>query len=253
MLRYFLCFITLTLSLNSLKAYCYEFIVLESTQDTYIKGQLFSSNEPITLDDNKTISVIGDDGNLVLINGPFTGRVGDKRTNEKRTEGGVGSKLSAFMTSLSMLLTSKQETQLGATRSLSLNGIGDFTDNLDPWMIDITQEGHKCVNNTLPLLRRLNEEASVITFTSMLNNSSQQLHIPRGSAKIQWPSKLAVKDKDKYQVQLASSYKTHEIVFHKSKQGFKNPTFAAIWMAGKGCQQQANNMLSTLQVHQVIE
>jgi asparagine synthetase B (glutamine-hydrolysing) len=87
----------------------------------------------------------------------------------------------------------------------------------------------------------------------MLNNTQQQLHTSPGSEKVQWPSKLAIKDKDKYQVQLASSYKTHEIVFHKTKQDFKNPTFSALWMAYKGCHQQANTMISTLRVNQVIE
>lgn len=237
MRRYLLLINTLALSLASLFVQCNEYVVLESTHDTYVKGQLLSSKESLTLDKNQTMNVIGDDGNLVLIKGLFSGIIGDVSTKNEQSKDSVINKLSTFMTSLLMLLTSKQETQLVAARSLSIKGTGGFTDNLDPWMIEITHKGHKCVNKTLPLLKRINEGTSVITLTYMLNNTQQQIHTSPGSEK----------------VQLASSYKTHEIVFHKTKQDFKNPTFSALWMADKGCHQQANIMISTLRVNQVIE
>jgi hypothetical protein len=237
MRRYLLLINTLALSLASLFVQCNEYVVLESTHDTYVKGQLLSSKESLTLDKNQTMNVIGDDGNLVLIKGLFSGIIGDVSTKNEQSKDSVINKLSTFMTSLLMLLTSKQETQLVAARSLSIKGTGGFTDNLDPWMIEITHKGHKCVNKTLPLLKRINEGTSVITLTYMLNNTQQQIHTSPGSEK----------------VQLASSYKTHEIVFHKTKQDFKNPTFSALWMAYKGCHQQANTMISTLRVNQVIE
>ncbi|MBL4941635.1 MAG: hypothetical protein JKY81_08220 [Colwellia sp.] len=241
-------FLTISFAINS-----QQFVVLESSIQSYKKGQIVNSATQITLDKNTELTLISEQGKLIKIKGSYDGIIGDDVTLNHEKNGVA--KGASLIDSLSMLLMKNQKQSLGAARSLE--GISTENDAINtlkkPWAIDVNATGDQCSLNRQTLLWRNNNVASVV-LKQKLKDTIATVHWKAGDAYSQWPKTIHREDKQIYQLIVSGDYQVKEITLHLFNVEVNSEKInQALWMTKRGCYPQASLLLSSIEMDQIID
>ena len=209
-----------------------KLIVLDARGGGLKAGMSIDSNSNVTLKEGELVTVIGPKGNSVVLKGPFNGPVLAK------SESGLDAKQA-----LSALVATRD------ARSTAVGVIRAGTDAVkipEPWLIDVTRPGPRCLLEGEPPVWWRPDASKVQHFTLYPIDRSWK-------ADIGWAA-----GQDRQTAPALSRYEGANVFFiRQNEQEFAislnvipksvdNDLVLSAWMLEKGCLQQADALLAGL-------
>ena len=214
-----------------------DMVIVGSTDPAFVPGAIVDGGAPLTLAADQTITLIGADGAVVTLNGPF--EQAPVSVVNRTQPGDPG-----LVVALGALLTERENSTavLGVVRSATATA--EIEPLPDPWAVNVDRSGTRCMRPDL------------VTFWRMDATAAADLRIsaPRSgrSAEVNWPAgtnQLAVdgaafRDRQTYMLSLDG----HEVALtmHVLPNAVGGLAEQAAWMAEAGCEAQALALLDSV-------
>lgn len=202
-------------------------------------GQMIGADKDVSLPKDGEIVLLGSDGKIVRVKGPFSGKITSAaRASANAADGAKAGRLEkiANMISEHRALT---ET-LGTSRSSPLKGAAESG---DPWMVRLGRSGARCVRPDAAMFWRTNVSSdarlSIIGAQVAVKNKPW----PAGQHQMPVPKEM-LRDQELYTV-LINNRQVDMTIFVLPDSA-RNPAQIAAWMAGKVCDKQAILYLKSL-------
>ena len=211
-----------------------QMVVISSSGTPIEPGAVIDASKAIKLSEGASMTLISPDGSPMTISGPYSGKV-----KVKNAMGGDSKVISALA---NLFADQKKSTaSLGAVRSATS---GSDQAAPEPWLVSVENSGDRCIRSgdVATLWRSSASSASSFALAGPYKKSKPQ-QWPAGKDRVNVPASF-FRSGQTYKAQLGS--KVVELTMHVAKNDFKNKAEAAVWMAQKGCSQQAFSLLSTL-------
>jgi hypothetical protein len=123
----------------------------------------------------------------------------------------------------------------------------------NPWLVDVnTTKRFYCIapayNVILWRPSSDSQSASTLLIKHTRTGKIVKIRWPAYQKSLKWPSNLPVRYGDTYkiEVQTRSNSSIKKLVLHKLPIGLPTKSHKVVWMVGRGCIQQANQLLSRL-------
>jgi len=209
-----------------------KLMVLEARGGGLKTGMSIDSETPITLKEGERVTVIGPDGKSTVIKGPFSG--------EPLPKGGVAADPKQALAALV------------ATRDARTSSVGVIRAGTDavkipePWLIDITRPGPRCLlEGDLPVWWRP-ESASADSFTVFPVDRSWRADFSweAGQGAQQVPPLSRFEGPNVFVIRQGEA--EYAISLNVIPRGIDNSMVLSSWMLEKGCIQQADSLLNEL-------
>lgn len=211
-----------------------EMVVLKSTSAALKEGSVIDGARPLKLAAGTSVTLIGADGSVVRLTGPYDG------TPAKARSPGAGNR--GIVKALGAILSERKVStaSLGVLRSTGGSG-GPLA---DPWMVNVDGSGIRCIRRDIVVLWRGDATAD------------QRLTITRAkigmTAQAQWAAGDSVlpvsgrkfKDSARYTVERGG--RRVELTMRVMPGDLTGVPQQAAWMADVGCKQQALALLDTI-------
>ena len=216
-------------------AFAGQLVIIDSTVPELASGQILDSSKPLNLGAGAQITVIGEDGKVTTLKGPYSGAPGGKAAPAGDT---------GLVASLSRLIEGqgKQSATLGVMRGLT-RGVPP-----DAWVIDISRSGTHCVREgSVPRLwRRQASRAITLEIKVLPYGDKVSVDWAAGADALVWPDSVALKDGGGYLVKKAKGMTATRLTVRMVPPDFPSDAHRVVWMANKGCHRQAKTLLAGL-------
>lgn len=123
----------------------------------------------------------------------------------------------------------------------------------DPWLVDVnTTKRFYCIapSSNVILWRPQSDSQSASTLLIKHTRTSRVVKViwPAYKTSLKWPSNLPVKYGDTYKIEVKtrSNSSIKKLVLHQLPIGLPTKSHQVVWMVGRGCIQQAHQLLSRL-------
>lgn len=208
-----------------------SWVVMQSRGPAYKSGASLEGSTVLTLKEGEKLTVINPSGVSVTLKGPYTGPVAPPSS--------AASSMDAKQ-ALSTLVASREarSSAVGVIRAG-----GSVAKLPDPWLIDVTYPGARCLRESTPLVWWRPHSTEEAGFTLHPVDRSWSMHFTWavGEDKIQAP---AVSKFDGLNVFfIRHPDQEMAINLHSLPRSIDNPLVLVAWMLEKGCQQQADALL----------
>ena len=209
-------------------------VVLKVTGATMKPGDKIPGSQQLKLTDGQTVSLIGPDGKLILLKGPYEGPAA-KVTDVQ----------SASVTDMlgPLVASAKVET---ATPGVIRNA-AEAGPESTPWVLDTSKGGDFCVHQAVDydLWRADNAAAETVTIQPANGASPPVLvQFDAHKSRAALPDSMTFVDGAKYK--LTGAGKTTEITAHTVPETVPLDRTAAAWFMSDHCEAQAKALLKTL-------
>lgn len=226
-------FFTLTLSSNNLMASDNDLVVVEARGVSLTPGQMIDGSKPLVLKDGQTVSLLAVSGLMIKLKGPF-----DKAP--------ISDQPTAAADVLSAIQSVATQKAAKLDRAGVVRGAAPEQTPPEPFVLDISHPGKRCVVNADQLVLWRSEKSEATTVTVQPSDRSWKI-------KEAWP---ADQDRLPLTVKNLSSKKQTDLVVKLDKEVritvltlpdvLKNPAMQAAWMSEEGCDHQAIALLNSL-------
>ncbi|HEV2676328.1 MAG TPA: hypothetical protein VGV37_17515 [Aliidongia sp.] len=196
-------------------------------------GDKVPGTQILKLTDGQSVSLIGSDGKMILLKGPYDGPAA--RVAEVKT---------ASVTDMLQPLFSKAKVETampGVIRTATEAG-PDST----PWVLDVSKGGDFCVYQTIgyDLWRADNGAAETVTIQSLDHPATPVLiQFDAHKSRAALPDSLSFADGEKYK--LSGAGRTTEITAHVVPETVPQDRTAAAWFMTDNCESQARALLKS--------
>jgi len=209
-------------------------VVLKVTGVAMKPGDKIPGSQQLTLTDGQTVTLIGPDGKMILLKGPYAGpaaKVTDVKT--------------ASVTDMlaPLVAAAKVET---ATPGVIRNA-AEAGPESTPWVLDSSKGGDFCVHQAVDydLWRADNGAAETMTIQPVGSSGTPVLvQFEAHKSRAALPDSLTFVDGAKYK--LTGAGKTTEITAHTVPETVPLDRTAAAWFMSDHCEVQAKALLKTL-------
>jgi hypothetical protein len=213
-----------------------QLVVIKSSSPSYSVGKILDQAQALKLGAGKDLTVVGEDGKVTKLTGPFSGVLNTNSNAPSTPED------SRMVATLSRLVSKGSDGKdiVGTMRSAPGKGSND------PWVINLRRWGDHCVQAGKARFWRVKSPKKA-KFKIRENWRGGKLAIakwPRKTAEINWPKKLPLTDGAKYRVKV-SGLPAKVITTHLMP-NLPTPAHQVAWMSESGCEEQALNLLKTL-------
>jgi len=194
-------------------------------------GQKITATTVLDLPAGAEVRAVTEETKVLVVTGPFHGRLAGLRDGPA----------SGLLAALQSLLLARQGSIAALIR-------GETPAAIDPWVIDLTTGGPKCLRDVAGtrLWQPEPPEATSIFFTT--KTGRLLVPWPEHSETISWPADLPLAEGGSYQVEIPDR-KLHRLFStHFAPHPFDGPLPAAAWMLSNQCNAQALALLDTLPV-----
>lgn len=234
-----------TLLLAAPAAFAGEFVVIESPQELFAAGQVIAGSERITVPASVTLTVIGDDGEVLRLAGPFTGNLD---TAAGRRSKAAGSEPSVVQTISRLLQTANPPEEKALLTVRGGIGTGGVKLAQPGVAIDIQRSGTYCVTpGSRPVLTR--DEAAAfrtVVLTEAASGASATVPFAAFSTSEPWPEAVPLANGLTYRIGHAGDPVGQTFVLRAMPDGFPNDGRRIAWLAEHECADQAIKLLNTL-------
>ncbi len=197
----------------------------------------------VTLPGGAEATFMAADGQVVRVLGPYTGPA-----ESGAASGGVAKNTLTALASL--MEKSAEKSTLGATRAIGFPAPKSYAGG-DPWVIDASHGGTRCVFADHPAKIWLDLPATPATLTLEDEKSHAKIDIPwpMGQDRVDWPAELPLVGGDHYAVTTSTG---HRKLLVKLLPAAASPGAASIAAAGAGCAAQATAIAKDLKPTKTI-
>ena len=209
-----------------------KLIVIDARAAGIKAGQRLDSAKPITLKEGERITVIGPDGKTITLRGRYSGKIK------------VARKASNRKGALAALINTRnaRTSSVGVVR-----GASDAAALPDPWFVDISRDGERCLLE--------GEQTNWWRPDNTTEQKFSMLPVDRSwRADFTWKvgsDLMAIPKIDEFERQsvvlVRMNGKEYPISINMLPADLNNDFILASWMIEKGCVQQADALLKTLE------
>ena len=210
-----------------------ELIVVEARGIALQAGQVLDDTQKLTLTEGQRVTLIAANGNTLKLRGPY----------DQAPAAAAGSEAN-LGTALAALLVQKQTrtSEVGVTRA------GPEAGELpDPWVLDITRPGNLCIRDGVPIVvwRPEAKRAANLSINSTDKSWKVITQWPSGVDRLTLPLRFPAKNRATYLVELGAIRAA--VTLHTIPATVDQDKMRAGWMIEKGCAEQANALIKTIQ------
>ncbi len=205
------------------------------------KGDILDGAHEIALPAGARLVLMDASGRTVALEGPFRGVPGGKPSG---TGPGVLQRLSAMVMPGA---AAERGTSIGAVRDVTARDIRRRDRPADPWVVDVSAPGDRCVRRGTPRVWRRDTSADQ-TLVMRREPSSDWVRVPwpASQATVPWPHDLSRADGARYRVMLEGPLSTRFITLHVARARFANDAARLAWLYESGCRDQADVLIDRL-------
>lgn len=205
-----------------------DYVIMERDGDvTYEIGDVVDGNDPVSLPDSSSLTLVSSSGEKIRVEGPFVGALGSVGdSSSEQTNVPIRSLANLF----------RAQAEWAATHRL-VRSLGEEP-NADPWVFDIDWNSAYCYRNPgdAALWRRKAVSAGVVEIS--VSGDRIDANWPKGANKLEWPADMPISVGDQYSLRLGTEDKRF-IEFKKLPQDLPTRAHMAGWMADNACDDQA--------------
>jgi hypothetical protein len=220
-----------------------EHVVLESNAPRYAAGDILADDAAIVLESGQTVVLAAENGDLIRVEGPFSGRP------QGSTPAGIDLRQAVRQ------LVGGSETELAG-----LGGVRGRADSADaahvedmrpsPWLIHAELTGSQCYVEDRPteIWRNETGDGAEFEIREVATSRTATIRWPAGSHETRWPADLPPRSGEVYlvrrtdQLRSGTSIKVYSLEPGAADNGYA----AAAWLAARGCTDQARLALAKL-------
>ena len=176
---------------------------------------------------------------VILIRGPFEGMIGDVTEDKEKN---------LLLRALAAVLKAREALSSVITRGEDSVGISQ------PWMIDITTGGAKCVSGTdeAILWQPAPQRRTSVFLSATELGVRKRLLWPRDQSTVAWPTAVPIVEDVRYLVDLRGLKISRTFKLHIAHEPFRDTLSATTWMLSNDCDAQALLLLSDLPVEREV-
>lgn len=224
--------LSLALGLCSVAASASTLIVIDSRAPGLKAGQKIDSNTPITLKEGERVTVIGPDGKSITLRGKFSGPPLGK---------------SPVATDPTRALAALINTRNARTSSVGVvRGATDAAPLPDPWLIDISRAGERCMKAGSQAIWWRPDGAQAQKFTVLPVDRSwvADFEWNAGETMMEVPALASFDSQTIFVMRVGDQ--EYPVSVNIVPNDLDNDLILASWMLEKGCVQQADALLKTV-------
>lgn len=231
--------LSLTVALTALAGFAQAepLVVIESTVAALAPGATVESAAPLTLPERSRVVLVSETGKTMVLAGPWQGKPGAGSAS-----GGGGD--ARLVTALSSLVRTAQEDahSVGAIRAAGIKT------RADALMINLSESGDYCIADakTVDVTRYASDTGARVIVNAVKGDRSVALTWPAGRDRTAWPADLPLEDGATYLIEQDGKDSRTMVVVHAIVDDMPTEAHRAVFMAEKGCIEQAKMLLALL-------
>jgi hypothetical protein len=210
-------------------------VVIHSTDtNLFSKGQLLNAQISQNIPAKVKITVVFETGGVKTVTGPYFKPLQDPLANTN-SDPKLVITLANFLTNTS-----------------NIRSRGEDNPN-NPWLVDVnTTKRFYCIAPSYNVIlwrpKSDSQSASTLLIKHTRTGKVVKVRWPAYKDILEWPSDLPVRYGDTYkiEVQTRSNSSIKKLVLHQLPIGLPSKSHKVVWMIGRGCVQQVNQLLSSL-------
>ena len=215
-----------------------EIVVIESTSQRYVAGQLLDAAAPLVVAAGESVTVATENARLIKIDGPHNGPAA-----------GPAPDASGVRRALAQLIV-EERPAVGGVGGVRGDSEQDQTPDTrpDPWFVHAERSGDQCVvrDASVGVWRENAGQAAVVEVGVSLSERTAPIRWDSASQRAAWPAEMAPTDDTVYLLRSAESLRSVPIRLHvldPALAGSAGGLASAAWFAAKGCIDQARVLL----------
>lgn len=226
----------LVLALSSVSVAAAPLIVVDARGGGLKAGQRIDSSRPITLKQGERVTMIGPDGKTVTLRGTFSG---------------APTMLAGAATDPRQALAALIATRKARTSSIGVvRGATDAAPLPQPWLIDISRPGERCLKAGQQPVWWRPEAATSQKFTIVPIDRSWRADFEWAAGQHSIPSPPLAKFQGQTAFVIRKGEQDYGITVDLVPADLDNDFVLASWMLEKGCIQQADALLRRVELGQ---
>ncbi|MFK5981003.1 MAG: hypothetical protein QM488_19205 [Rhizobiaceae bacterium] len=233
-----------TFSVPNAYAQSVEYIIFdvsgsaEGLNKRFVLGAVLKEGDEINLPENSEVKLLDKSGSVIVLKGPLSGTVTNDDGGTQQAKDGSNA---LQVISKLMFGENRLVNNLGAARSVL--SIENKPENVQPWMPIVSKPGTYCLPSEMPVFGRVKADAEIVVTVSSSNGASMEKVWTVNEKSIS-VSDLVQKDIDSYTL-ILSSQETESSI-HLLDRTDMNAAQQIAWMAERGCNIQAMQMLNEM-------
>ncbi len=238
-----LLFALAALVLGAGQAWAGQIVVLEAepATSTLRTGAILDGNQEITVPPGTSVVLMDEVGRVVTVTGPYRGIPGGA---ERKDGPGALKRVATAM------LTADLTEIVGGVRAA---GEAGKLAPLDPWFLDVTSNGTKCVRagSGIVLWRPVPRRDTEIAITALAGGTEAKIAWPKGEATVAWPKEVPARDNAVFLLQLQDPRTSRKIRLRIIAAAASSDADDLLGLLDSGCAAQARILLASLAGHVV--
>ncbi|MCK5663085.1 MAG: hypothetical protein KAI17_06345 [Thiotrichaceae bacterium] len=209
-------------------------VIHSNITQLFPRGQLLDCQTSINLPTDAKITVVFGNGNVQTVSGPFQGKIPKKESN-------ITLDNDTLVTSLAQFVVERETIRELAPHPKEL------------WMVDVSTSKHfYCIAPSSQVILWLPEiqsqSASTLVIKHAPTGEQTEIEWPAYHTTLSWPSSLPVQYGDIYTVKIKYHSRTtfKQFVLYQLPESLPTNSHKIVWMVGRGCIPQANQLLASL-------
>jgi hypothetical protein len=210
-----------------------DLVVIEARGLPVQAGQVIDDSKPLVLKEGQRITLIAANGSTLRLRGPYDQAPG---SGEGRTGPGVVDALKALIVQKESRTGDVGVVRAGATAAKLP----------EPWVLDASRPGNRCVRagDTIVFWRPASATTANLTVTPLDRSWKIATIWPSGADRLIVPRDLPIHGPSTYLVELDETQSA--VTLHSIPGAVASDAMRAAWMIEKGCQAQAEALLTVL-------
>jgi hypothetical protein len=210
-----------------------DLVVIEARGLAVQAGQVIDDSKPLVLKEGQRVTLIAANGSTLKLRGPYDQAPG---SGDGRAGPGV-------LDALKALIVQKESrtSDVGVVRA------GASVARLpEPWVLDASRPGNRCVRDgdTIVFWRPAADATANLTVTPLDRSWKIATTWPSGADRIVVPRDLPIHGTSTYLIELDETQSA--VMLHSIPGVVASDVMRAAWMIEKGCQAQAEALLTVL-------
>lgn len=210
----------------------------EGLNERFVLGAVLKEGDEINLPENAEVKLLDKSGSVIVLKGPLSGTVTNDDGGTQQAKDGSNA---LQVISKLMFGENRLVNNLGAARSV----LSKKTEpqNIQPWMPIISRPGTYCLPSDMPVFGREEADSEIMITVSSGAGASME-KVWTANEKSISVSDLVQKNTDHYTLILSSQ--DAESSIHLLDRTDMNAAQQIAWMAERGCQTQAMQLLNEM-------
>jgi hypothetical protein len=233
MSRFFILILSIIATVNVTQA---ANMVVINSSDTklFSKGQLLDTNKSHNIPAKVKITVVFESGAIKTVTGPYFKSLQDPLTNTN-SDPKLVITLADFLTNTPNIRSREEDNPN------------------NPWLVDVnTTKRFYCIAPSYNVIlwrpKSDSQSASTLLIKHTRTGKVVKVRWPAYKDILEWPSNLPVRYGDTYNIEVKtrSNSSIKKLVLHQVPVGLPTKSHKVVWMIGRGCVRQVNQLLSSL-------